>query len=85
MHGRYVTDILKMCMKKFNAEKYFLTNLQGFDLHIAGLAANFLFVSDPVGNHKDRFSGDTAQIADRTLCDLHCTCSCGGYFVHALH
>ena len=21
MHGRYVTDILKMCMKKFNAEK----------------------------------------------------------------
>ena len=36
MHGRYVTDILKMCMKKFNAEKYFLTNLQGFDLHIAG-------------------------------------------------
>ena len=37
MHGRYVTDILKMCMKKFNAEKkYLLTNLQGFDLHIAG-------------------------------------------------
>ena len=29
MHGRYVTDILKMCLKK-------LTNLQGFDLHIAG-------------------------------------------------
>ena len=21
MYGRYVTDILKMCMKKFNAEK----------------------------------------------------------------
>ena len=36
MHGRYVTDILKMCMKKFNAEKIILTNLQGFDLHIAG-------------------------------------------------
>ena len=36
MHGRYVTDILKMCMKEFNAEKIFLTNLQGFDLHIAG-------------------------------------------------
>ena len=36
MHGRYVTDILKMCMKKFNAEKFFLTNLQGFGLHIAG-------------------------------------------------
>ena len=36
MHGRYVTDILKMCMKKFNAEKKFLINLQGFDLHIAG-------------------------------------------------
>ena len=52
MHGRYVTDILKMCMKKFNAEKniYFFTNLQGFDLHIAGvillalLAASFLFI-----------------------------------------
>ena len=49
MHGRYVTDILKMCMKKFNAEKKIWTNLQGFDLHIAGgilkalLAANFLF------------------------------------------
>ena len=27
---RYVADILKMCMKKFDAEKYFLTNLQGF-------------------------------------------------------
>ena len=23
MHGRYVTDILKMCMKKFNAEIFF--------------------------------------------------------------
>ena len=50
MHGRYVTDILKMCMKKFNADKnIFLTNLPGIDLHIAGgilkalLAANFLF------------------------------------------
>ena len=37
MLGRYVTDILKMCMKKFKAEKkFFLTNLQGFDMHIAG-------------------------------------------------
>ena len=37
MHGRYVTHILKMCMKKFNAENnYVWTNLQGFDLHIAG-------------------------------------------------
>ena len=36
MHDRDVTDILKMCMKKFNAEKYFLTNLQDFDLHFAG-------------------------------------------------
>ena len=37
MHGRYVTDILKMCMKKLNAEKIIVwTNLQGFDLHIAG-------------------------------------------------
>ena len=50
MHSRYVSDILKMCIKKFNAKNYFLTNLQGFDLHIAGgillalLAANFLFL-----------------------------------------
>ena len=36
MHGRYVTDIFKMCMKKFNAKKIFLIKLQGFDLHIAG-------------------------------------------------
>ena len=36
MHGRYVTDILKMYMKNFKAEKIFLTNLQGFDLHLAG-------------------------------------------------
>ena len=35
MLGRYVTDILKMCMKKFKAE-FFWTNLQGFDMHIAG-------------------------------------------------
>ena len=37
MQGRYVTDILMMCMRKFDNEKYFLTNLQGFDLHIAGV------------------------------------------------
>ena len=49
IHDGYVTDILKMCMKKFNAEKNFLDRLQGFDLHIAGgilkalLAANILF------------------------------------------
>ena len=36
IHGRYVTDILKMCMNKFNAKKIILTNLQGFQLHIAG-------------------------------------------------
>ena len=36
MHDRYVTDILKMRMKKFNAEKLILTNLQDFDLHFAG-------------------------------------------------
>ena len=36
MHGKYVTDILKMCMKKFDAEIFFLTSLQDFDLHIAG-------------------------------------------------
>ena len=35
MHVRYVTDILKMCMKKFNA--YFFINLQGFVLHIVGV------------------------------------------------
>ena len=28
----YITDILKMCMKMFNAEKLFLTNLQHFEL-----------------------------------------------------
>ena len=33
VHDRYVTYILKMCMKKFNAEKN-LKNLQGFDMHI---------------------------------------------------
>ena len=42
MHGRYVTDILKMC-----TEKIIFENLQGFDLHNGGytvsLAANFLF------------------------------------------
>ena len=30
MHGRYVTDILKMCMKKFNAEKIFFDKFTGF-------------------------------------------------------
>ena len=35
MHGRCDTDILKMCMKKSNAD--FLTILQGFDLHIVGV------------------------------------------------
>ena len=36
MHGRYVTDKLKMYMKKLYAQKIILTNLQGFDLHITG-------------------------------------------------
>ena len=36
MYGINVTEILKMCMKKFNAEKNILANLQGVDLHIAG-------------------------------------------------
>ena len=27
---RYVTDILKMCMKKFGAEKNFFDKLRGF-------------------------------------------------------
>ena len=27
---QHFSNILKMCMKLFNAEKYFLTNLQGF-------------------------------------------------------
>ena len=30
MHGRYVTDILKMCMKKFNAEKIIFDKFTGF-------------------------------------------------------
>ena len=30
MHGRYVTDILKMCMKTFNAEKIIFDKLTGF-------------------------------------------------------
>ena len=37
MHGRYDTDILNMCMKKFNAEKIILTNVQRFDLHTTGV------------------------------------------------
>ena len=27
---QHLTDTLKMCIKKFDAEKIFLTNLQGF-------------------------------------------------------
>ena len=30
MHGRYLTDILKMCMKKFNAEKIIFDKFTGF-------------------------------------------------------
>ena len=30
MHDRYVTDILKMCMKKFNAEKIIFDEFTGF-------------------------------------------------------
>ena len=37
MHGRYVTDILKICMNNLNAEKIILTNLQGFLLHMWGV------------------------------------------------
>ena len=37
MHNRYFTDILKMCMKKLMLKNYFLTNLQGFDLHFVGV------------------------------------------------
>ena len=30
MHGRYVADILNMCMKKFNAEKIIFEKFTGF-------------------------------------------------------
>ena len=30
MHGRYVADILMMCMKKFNAEKIIFEKFTGF-------------------------------------------------------
>ena len=30
MHGRYATDILKMCMKKFNAENIIFDKFTGF-------------------------------------------------------
>ena len=30
MYGRYVTDILKMCMKKFNAEKIIFNKFTRF-------------------------------------------------------
>ena len=37
MHGRYVADILKMCMKKFNAEKIIFEKFTGFrSAHCAG-------------------------------------------------
>ena len=36
MHGRYGTDIQKMCMKKFNAEQIIFDKFTGFDLHIVG-------------------------------------------------
>ena len=36
MGGRYVTDILKMCMKKFKAEKIIFDKFTGSDMHIAG-------------------------------------------------
>ena len=36
MHGKYVTYILKMCMKKSNAVKIIFDNLHCFDLHFAG-------------------------------------------------
>ena len=46
---RYVTDILKMCMKKFDAEKYFLTNLQGFLLsHFSMTAPSNWWLVDSV-------------------------------------
>ena len=30
MHGRYVTDLLKMCMKMINAEKIIFDKFRGF-------------------------------------------------------
>ena len=42
MNGRYVTDILKMCMKKFNAEKIIFDKFWGRG-YTVNLAANFLF------------------------------------------
>ena len=54
MHGRYVTDILKMCMKKFNPEKIIFNKFTGFDLHLAGVYCkpclqpiSCFFFSDP--------------------------------------
>ena len=44
MHGRYVADILKMCMKKFNAEKIFFEKFTGFrPAHCGGYTVSIAF------------------------------------------
>ena len=45
MLGRYVTDILKMCMKKFKAEKIIFDKFTGFDMHLAGGGGVYYTVS----------------------------------------
>ena len=44
LQRRYFADILKMCMKKFDAVKYFLTNLQGFELSQQTTASSKLWL-----------------------------------------
>ena len=44
MLGRYVTDILKMCMKKFKAEKIIFDKFTGFRYaHCGGYTVSLAF------------------------------------------
>ena len=62
MHGRYVTDILKMCMKKFNAEKIFfdkyrvlIRTLHGYTVSLA--CSQFLVYSDRLAGYLGWYAG----------------------------
>ena len=56
MLGRYVTDILKMCMKKFKAEKIIFDKFTGFSYaHCGGYTVSlafsqfFVYINDDPG------------------------------------
>ena len=71
MLSRYVTDILKMCMKKFGAEKIFISPARATENRFfAGLDRFLVCKTDSVCIKRIFFRSEKIHFADHTLAQL---------------